>query len=184
MLRQSAIDICEEKDETKENWWVAAVINSQIHFFRSIWTWMEFLGEVDIFLTINRRAWIFFWFVFSFNWFETKLSCFGALGHYSTQNKHGFSLQTSLELLGVKFFVWTQMRNNFIVLGAFSANTSPCGIALVWGFFSLPFFKPFWLYQFTLFDSIFVFFCYIICFNSCASRITSKLCRTNRWNRR
>ena len=37
------------KNETKENWWVAAVINSQIHFIRSIWTWVEFLGEVDIF---------------------------------------------------------------------------------------------------------------------------------------
>ena len=29
---------------------MAAMINSQIHFIRSIWTWMEFLGEVDIFL--------------------------------------------------------------------------------------------------------------------------------------
>ena len=27
---------------------MAAVINSQIHFIRSIWTWVEFLGEVDI----------------------------------------------------------------------------------------------------------------------------------------
>ena len=36
------------KYETKENWWVAAVINSQIHFIRSIWTWVEFLGEEDI----------------------------------------------------------------------------------------------------------------------------------------
>ena len=109
---------------------MAAVINSQIHFIRSIWTWVEFLGEVDIFLEKKTDAPGFFLIFFSFNWFKTKLSCFGALAHYSTQNKDEFSLQTSLELLGVKFFVWTQMRNNFIVLGAFSANTSPSGIAL------------------------------------------------------
>ena len=80
---------------------MAAVINSQIHFIRSIWTWVEFLGEVDI----KKNAPGFFLDFFHLTDLKKKLYCFGALGHYSTQNKHEFSLQTSLELLGVKFFV-------------------------------------------------------------------------------
>ena len=66
---------------------MAAVINSQILFIRSIWTWMEFLGEVDIFLTKKTDVPGFFQILFQLTDLK-KLSCFGALGQYSKQSKH------------------------------------------------------------------------------------------------
>ena len=57
---------------------MAAVINSQIHFIRSIWTWVEFLGEVDIFLEKKTDAPEFF--LFFFYLIGLKQNCL-VLGH-------------------------------------------------------------------------------------------------------
>ena len=57
---------------------MAAVINSQIHFIRSIWTWMEFLGEVDNFLEKKQTRLDFF--VLFFHLTGLKQNCL-VLGH-------------------------------------------------------------------------------------------------------